>query len=228
MCGLSTSATACSGLTNGTYAEQVVGPEASWARLPAGLEVHNAAAIPLVTLTGAQLVEEAVNVQKGATLLVTGAIGSVGRVAVFVAKKRGARVWAGVRTTQKAEAMKLGVEGVVAIDDEAEIAKLPQLDAIADTVGAVTIAKLSRKGEAGRDDRERGGRAGRREGTRANGAADFSRIPMGRSLGNFAESAAHGDLVIPISARFPLAQAREAQKLAERGTVGKVLLIVRE
>ena len=61
----------------------------------------------------------------GETILVTGATGSVGRVAVFVAKARGAKVYAGVRGNQREEAEKLGVAGVVAIDDDADIGALP-------------------------------------------------------------------------------------------------------
>ena len=39
--------------------EQVAAPVDAWARLPASLDVRDAAALPLVVLTGAQLVEEA-------------------------------------------------------------------------------------------------------------------------------------------------------------------------
>jgi NADPH:quinone reductase-like Zn-dependent oxidoreductase len=35
---------------------------------------------------------------------------------------------------------------------------------------------------------------------------------------------ADGELVIPIGKRFPLDEAAEAQRLAEQGGVGKVLL----
>ena len=93
-------------------------------------------------LAGAQLVEEATKPRKGELLLVTGALGAVGRSAVYAAKKLGVRVIAGVRKKQKAEAEKLGVEQVVALDDDAEIARLPQLDAVADTVGGDTVEKL--------------------------------------------------------------------------------------
>jgi len=56
-----------------------------------------AAAIPLIALTGDQLVRLATNVKKGQIVLITGALGSVGRAAVHAAKKIGAQVIAGVR-----------------------------------------------------------------------------------------------------------------------------------
>jgi NADPH:quinone reductase-like Zn-dependent oxidoreductase len=130
------------GLVHGAYAELVVAPAANWAKIPNGLDVVEAAALPLVLLTGAQLIEDAVNPAEGEVVLVTGAAGSVGRVAVFAAKKRGAKVWAGVRASARAEAGKLGADGVVALDDSADLAKLPALDAIADTVGGDTIQGL--------------------------------------------------------------------------------------
>jgi len=133
----------------GCYAEFVVAETDAWAAAPAKMDLADAGALPLVLLTGAQLVEEAVNPRAGEKLLVTGATGSVGRCAVFVAKSRGAQVYAGVRRSQKTEAAKLGVDSVVALDDDREIAGFAQLDCIADTVGGETIKKLLGKVEAG-------------------------------------------------------------------------------
>src|SRR5580700_6613067 len=92
--------------------------------------------------TGAQLIERAVKPKAGQTVLVTGALGSVGRTALHVAHKHGAHVLAGVRAKEKKEASKLKVDGVVAIDSDEEIKHLHDLDAIADTVGGKTIQRL--------------------------------------------------------------------------------------
>ncbi len=107
------------GLVNHGYAEFVVAPVDAWAAVPPNLNLVDAGALPLVGLTGAQLVEQATQPRSGDSVLVTGAVGSVGRVAVFVAKALGAKVWAGVRRKQKLEAAKLGADAVVALDDEA-------------------------------------------------------------------------------------------------------------
>lgn len=212
------------GRVMGGYAEQVVAPVDAWAKLPAKLNVTDAAALPLVVLTGAQLVEEAVNPRPGALLLVTGALGAVGRTAVFAAKARGARVYAGVRAKQRTEAAKLGADGVVVLDDEGDLAKLPPLDAIADTVGGETTQKLLAKLKPG-------GTIGSVVGEPA-GAKERGFVVRGimthsdpKRLGELAQAVADGKLVIPIARRFPLAQAAEAQKLAEKGGVGKVLLL---
>src|SRR5262249_4802053 len=126
------------------YAEYVVAAQEAWAPLPASMNVVDAAALPLVTLTGTQLVDEAVQPRPGDVVLVTGAVGSVGRAAVFMARFRGAEGLAGVRANQKGEAAKLNID-VVALDDDAALARLGRLDSIADTVDGETLQKLLEK-----------------------------------------------------------------------------------
>jgi NADPH:quinone reductase-like Zn-dependent oxidoreductase len=215
------------GLVMGAYAERVVANEDAWAKVPAGLDLVQAAAVPLVTLTGAELVEEGVRPHAASVVLVTGALGGVGRTAVFVAKRIGAKVWAGVRPAQKREAEGLGVEGVVALDDEGDVQRLPTLDGIADTVGPTTTTKLLAKVRAG--------------GTLASvvGEPEEAR-PLGlevrhqwahpdpERLASMLRAVAEGTLVIPIAKTFTLAEIREAHAFAEKGAGGKVLLRIRE
>jgi NADPH:quinone reductase-like Zn-dependent oxidoreductase len=98
--------------------------------LPDGVDLADAAAIPLIELTGDQLVRLATNVQKGQVVLVTGALGSVGRAAVLTAKKIGAQVIAGVRGNELDAARSLCVSDVLAIDDDEAIEKFRLVDAI--------------------------------------------------------------------------------------------------
>ncbi|WP_338866733.1 NADP-dependent oxidoreductase [Myxococcus stipitatus] len=212
------------GLVNGGYAEQVVAPVDAWARLPSSLDLKDAAALPLVALTGTQLLEEGVNPSRGDIVLVTGALGGVGRAAVHAAKLRGVKVWAGVRAKQKADAARLGVEGVVAMDDPADLDRLPTLDAIADTVGGgVTQRLLARVKPGGTI----GSVVGEPPGAKEKGLKVHAMFahPDSKRLTQLGEDAAKGELVIPIGKRMPLAEAREGQKLAERGGAGKVLLL---
>jgi NADPH:quinone reductase-like Zn-dependent oxidoreductase len=102
------------GLVNQSYAELLTAKAEDLALIPEGLDMDQAAVIPLVTLTGAQLIEKGVRPKAGETVLVTGALGGVGRTAVFIAKLHGAIVIAGVRKSQKPEAQLLGADRVVA------------------------------------------------------------------------------------------------------------------
>src|SRR5271154_239093 len=74
-------------LSNRTYAELVAVDDSIVTHLPDGVDLADAAAIPLISLTGDQLVRLATQVQKGQVVLITGALGSVGRAAVHSAKK---------------------------------------------------------------------------------------------------------------------------------------------
>ena len=68
--------------SNATYAEFVAAAASLVTHVPDGLELADSAAVPLIALTGDQLVRQAAGVQAGQTVVVTGALGSVGRAAV--------------------------------------------------------------------------------------------------------------------------------------------------
>lgn len=211
------------GPVTGGYAERVVANEVAWAEVPDSMDLADAAAAPTAALTGAELGDAAIRARPGDLVLVTGALGSVGRTAVYAAKARGAHVWAGVRSSQKTAAAALAVEGIVALDDERVLDQLPMLDSIADTVGAATTQKLL-------DKVRRGGcvataldePAGARE--RGIEVRKVWTRPDAERLAALLRAIAAGTLVIPIAKRFPLDRIREAQQLAQHGAGGKVVV----
>ena len=214
-------------LSNKTYAELVAVADSDLTHLPDGLDLVDAAAIPLIALTGEQLVRLATKVQKGQTVVVTGALGSVGRAAVHAAKKIGAQVIAGVRRKSLNEAESLGVSGVLAIDDDQAIASLSPVDAIADTVGSEVAAKLFMRIKPG-------GSFGYAsvvpEGMAAlNPAVTITRVfakPDPSKVREFADDVRDGKFVLPIGRRLPLRNAAEAHVLGEKGGIGKIVLLV--
>jgi len=212
-------------LANGTYAEFTTVKADILAPIPDALSFEQAAALPLVLTTGAQLIERGVQPQPGWTVLVTGALGGVGRTAVHVARKHGAHVIAGVKSSQREEAAKLGAERVVALDDEKDIATLRDLDAIADTVGGVTIAGLLKALKPG-------GVLGSVLGEPKEAAGKNIQVhaiqaqPDASRLHELAEDVARGEFSIPIAKVFRLEEARKAQDFAEHDHPnGKVLLV---
>jgi len=214
------------GLVNGGYAQYVVAATEAWAKIPESLSPLDAGALPLALLTGDQLAEATLGPSAGIglTVLVTGALGAVGRVAAWGIRQRGARVFAGVRSKQVPEAHSLDVDGVLALDDDDAIARLPQLDCIADTVGGETINKLLPKLKGSGII---GSVLGEPPGARERGlmvSAIMAR-PDSAHLGRLAGAVAAGSLKIPIAKRFPLAEAPAAHALAEQGGIGKVLLM---
>src|SRR5277367_976029 len=135
-------------MADNTYAELCVVKAAVLAKIPQGLDLIEAAALPLVTVTGNQLLL-ATGIKAGQTVLVVGAAGNIGRSAVFTAKERGATVIAGILKRQMEDAKTVGADQLVATDDDTAIANLPPLDAVADTVGGKTAEKLIAKVEPG-------------------------------------------------------------------------------
>ncbi|HEX4169569.1 MAG TPA: NADP-dependent oxidoreductase [Bryobacteraceae bacterium] len=210
------------GMVNNSYAEFLTAPADSLAIIPDGLAPEEAGALPLVLTTGAQLIEH-INPKSGQKILVTGALGNVGRAAVFLAKHYGARVLAGVRANQKKEAESLGAAEVVAIDDERAIQALPELDAIADTVDGETIGKLLPKLKKGGILGSVLGKPAAAEGKDIYVEA-FMAQPDADRLQQMARAVQEGEFQIPIAKRFKLKDAAEAQKFAEQASGGKVLL----
>src|SRR5580700_8429241 len=102
-------------MADNTYAELCVVKADVLADIPVGLDTIDAAALPLVTVTGNQLMA-GTEIKAGQTVMVVGAIGNVGRSAVFTAKDRGATVIAGVLKNQMDDAKSLGADQVVATD----------------------------------------------------------------------------------------------------------------
>lgn len=143
------------------------------------------------------------------TVLVVGAQGSVGRSAVFTAKLLGAAVIAGVLKKQVAKAGTIGADQVIATDDEAAIANLPPLEAVADTVGGRTAEMLI--------DRVKPGGAFASVLAAPQNASKYSSVKASFVFSKFdrgtlefmAEAVRDGNLVIPISRELPLRRAAE-------------------
>jgi NADPH:quinone reductase-like Zn-dependent oxidoreductase len=213
-------------LTNKTYAELVAVDDSDVTHLPDGVDLADAAAIPLISLTGDQLVRLATNVQKGQVVLVTGALGGVGRAAVHTAKKIGAQVIAGVRGKELEAARALGVSGVLAMDDDRAIANFPLVDAIADTVGGEVavklIARVKPNGSFGYATMLPEGAAA------ANPTVKTARVgarPDPSKVREFADDVRDGKFVLPIGRRLPLRDAAQAHRLGEKGGIGKIILL---
>ena len=211
-------------MADNTYAQLCVVKAATLAKVPRGLDLIQAAALPLVTVTGNQLMSST-EIEAGQTVFVVGAAGSVGRAAVFTARQRGAIVIAGVLKRQMDEATTLSADQVVATDDDSTIASLARLDAVADTVGGRTAEKVIVNVKSG--------------GVYASvvqlpqNAAMYPSVKFVHVFSKFdrktlefmAEAVRDGKLVIPIGKKLPLSEAAEAQAAAEKGAPGKILLV---
>ncbi|MBA3912565.1 MAG: zinc-binding dehydrogenase [Acidobacteriales bacterium] len=211
-----------------TYAQLCVVKATALTRVPEGMEMTQATAIPLVAITGDGLMRDATKAQHGQTILLAGALGSVGRVAAFAASEIGAKVIAGVRQDKLEDARKLpGVIDAVALDDEASLAKLGQVDAVANTLMGDITAKLIRK-------IKQGGIFSSVADMPSN-AAQYPTITANRIQANanarviahYAEAVNSGNLELPVERILELQDAPEAHQVGEKGGVGgKIVMTV--
>ncbi len=212
-------------LTQATYAELAAVKASDLAKVPEGLELTAAATLPLVVATGDQLIRKACALAAGQTVLVAGALGSVGRVAVYAALTAGAKVIAGVRKKQVDEAKGLGAMEVVALDDEDAMSEVGLLDAVADTVGGKTATTLLGKVK-------QGGVFGTLLGPPAGAdmhptvrVAAMMAEPDPATLVRYAEAIRDKRFAVPVDRLLPLRDAGEGQAIAEKGGVGKIVLV---
>ncbi len=127
-------------LPTGAWAERVAVPTQSLAVLPEGVSFAQAAALPVAGLTALYAL------QKGGTLLgrkvlIAGASGGVGHLAVQLARQAGATVVGLVRRSDHIELVKkLGAHEVVVDETGAEAAELGPYDLALDSVGGSVLA----------------------------------------------------------------------------------------
>jgi NADPH:quinone reductase-like Zn-dependent oxidoreductase len=193
---------------------------------PEGLSAPTAAA--LVTVGEAAYRGLAhLDVKAGQTLLIQGAAGSVGAIAVQLAVARGLTV---IGTAAAGDMERVTALGAVAVRygdgwaDRVRAAAPDGVDAVFDTSGAGVLAEsVMLTGDAARvitiaDE------AAAEQGVRFTGADPADRFPQ--ALPELAELAASGRLSVPIWRTYPLAQAARAHADLEAGrNHGKIILL---
>ena len=208
-----------------TFAELCAVSTAVLARVPDGLDLQEAAALPLAGITGSQLISVASGLQSGQSVLVSGANGPVGRSAVFAAKERGAYVVAGVTSQQLEAAKDVGADEVVPLDVIEAFNALPEFDIIANCVRGDMAARLMAKAKAGGVFATVTGAPPNAGNYPAVRIADFVSKQDPATLDYVVEGVRLGKLHIPIDRKVPLSEAAAAMTTVAGGGIGKVLLV---
>lgn len=119
----------------GAFAEYVAIAQTALAKMPAGYEYDVAAAIPLTGLTAYQGLVEELSAQAGETLLIPGGSGSLGQMAVPIAKALGLHVIVTGNARAKERTLALGADEYLDYRQENYWEKLSGLDMVMDTLG---------------------------------------------------------------------------------------------
>ena len=168
----------------------------------------------------------AVDLKAGDTVVVSGAAGGVGSIAVQLARNAGAKVigLAGKRNDQW-----LTAHGVIpvaygdGVEDRIRAASGGKVDAFVDTFGGGYVELALKLGVApDRIDTIIDFAAAEKYGVKADGSQAAANAEV---LGQLAGLIAAGKLEIPIAKVYPLSKVREAyQELEQRHTRGKIVL----
>ncbi|GAA2184766.1 NAD(P)-dependent alcohol dehydrogenase [Micromonospora lupini] len=132
------------GDANGAFAEYVCVPETSVAAMPANLTPQQAAALPLAGVTALMGLRDVGRVQPGHRVLINGASGGVGTLAVQLGKALGATV-TGVCSTRNVDLVRsLGADHVVDYHRDDFAHGTDRHDVVFDLVGNRPLGELRR------------------------------------------------------------------------------------
>jgi NADPH:quinone reductase-like Zn-dependent oxidoreductase len=226
---------ALTGLRLGAYAEYDCLPEkALMATKPANMTYEEAAAVPLGGLHALHFLGKA-SVQRGQRVLINGAGGSIGTVAVQLAKSFGAEVTA-VDTTRKLDVLRsIGADHVIdySKEDFTESGKI--YDVIFDTIGRSSFSGCMRSlkqeglyllGNPGLSQQIRGLWTSRKSGKKVIGGKTSYKAEDLTILKELIEA---GKIRSVIDRRYLLEQAAEAHRYVDTGQkTGNVVITVGE
>lgn len=217
----------------GAYAEYTAAPARHFARMPDELSFAQAAALPLAGLTAWQMLTEVARVEPGQRVLVAGAAGGVGHLAVQIAKARGARVIGTARAAKHAFLAGLGADETVDYTTTDVSSAVRDVDVVIQMFGGESGLKALEclrpggvlvSGQAAWTPglHERAAELSVR-------ARGYLVDPDAAGLEALTDLVRKGLLTVHIDKEFPLAQAARAHRMLAQGrTTGKVVLKVAE
>lgn len=206
----------------GGYAEFAIA-KAEWlAKVPDGMTLDQAATLPTPALAGLQMVEQNACPEPRQTVLITGAVGSVGRFAINATNRRGARVVAGVLDSQRELALALGADEAIVVGEPLPAGMA--FDHVVDTVGGDDVAALCRALRPGGKIVTAATTPINPEGLAAI-PSFFAVSPNGAQLSLIASLVAEGTVEVPSPRPMPLAKAVEAHRLVETGVLTEKIVL---
>jgi NADPH:quinone reductase-like Zn-dependent oxidoreductase len=212
----------------GAYAEYAATPARLLAPKPARLSHAQAAALPVVGLTAWQALFDRGGLQRGQSVLIAGAAGGVGHMAVQLAAAEGVRAIGVGSAANKEFVLGLGAEQYVDYTSEDVSTAVSGVDVAFDAVGGPTTAALLptvREGGvlvtiANAPPQDEAAALGVR-------AELLIMSPNARELDRVGKMAAEGKIHVEIAEELPLSEVRRAHELSESGhTRGKLVLDV--
>jgi NADPH:quinone reductase-like Zn-dependent oxidoreductase len=214
------------------YAELVALPATQLGRRPPGLDWASAAALPCAGCTTLQCLDEHARLRPGDRILIRGASGGVGHLAVQLARQRNAHVTAVAGDDAHGWLRRLGAD-VTLSTAPAALESVEPFDVVLDVKGGLAwsaLAKLTRPGARVVTTTPSLQNLAFGWAAPLSGAPAVTAMvvkPRRADLETLARAVAKGDLEVKVSQTFPLAGAADAHRRLEQGRVrGKLVLEV--
>ena len=214
--------------TSGGYAEYSTANSGEIAHKPEGLSHEQAAAIPVAGMTAWQALFDKGGLESGQTVLIAGAAGGVGHMAVQFAHNAGARVIGTGSAHNRDFVLGLGADEFVDYTEQDVADAVSDVDVALDTVGgSVTASLLPTLREGGvlvtianapptEAAAERGVRA-----------ELLVMTPSSELLAQIGEMVASGEVRVELAEAIPLPDIQTAHRHSETGhTRGKIVVTV--
>jgi NADPH:quinone reductase-like Zn-dependent oxidoreductase len=222
------------GTANGFYAEYVRARADRIDHIPKGIDLNEASILAISGLSALQGIDDVLQLKAGETLIIHGAAGGVGTLAIQLAKLRGAKVLATASSEEGlALARQLGADAVVngKTGDIAAAARQFAPHGVDAVLGLAGGDALEHCIDALR--RDGPGRVAYLYGVepipRPRGAIRmilYNFVPGTRELERLNGAVAAAKLRVPVAAEYPLANAAEAHRRLEAGhLLGKLVLL---
>ncbi len=209
------------------YAEYATAPVAHIAHKPMRLNHLNTAALPLVALTAWQALFDTAHLDAGQKVVIHGATGGVGHIAVQLAKAKGAYV-IGVASAKNADFVRsLGADTIIDYHTAELEQSTSEVDVVFDTVGGPNGPRfLPTMKNGGTYVSIAWALPAADKAAEANITATGLLVhPDAHALTQLAQWVDKGDVTPMLERVFPLAHAKQAHELGETGhTLGKIVL----
>ena len=214
---------------NGGYAEYVRAFATDIASKPNTVDVVQAAALPCAAITAWQALFDSAQLAAGQTVLIHGAAGGVGTMAVQLAKWRGARVISTASAHNHAFLQELGADEMIDYNTTRFEEVLSPVDVVFDTVGGETMWRSGNLLKPGGKLRTIADSAApevaAKYGIDASGYEIQS--PFGAILTEIAGLVDNGHLKPVVSTVLPFQEVKQAHRLSEgRHVRGKLVLVL--
>jgi NADPH:quinone reductase-like Zn-dependent oxidoreductase len=214
------------GTHSGGYAEYVAAPASEFVRKPKHIDFDTAASVPVAALTAWQGIFDHGELAKGQRILITGASGAVGSMAVQLAKNKSAYVIGTGSGRNEEFVRKLGADEFIDYKKTKLEDKISAVDVVFDTVGGDTQERAFQTLKRG------GVLVSTVSPPSANKAKEFgvtvamvAMMPKPDQLAEINRLLESGKLKVRIATALPLAEVKKAHQMSATGHAdGKIIL----